>query len=243
MNITVKDVKTGPLIYQSPDGANSIFKAKVRDNPKEFIVKMIKIKDDAHENQVLNELTAQKCLKHRNLVKLLMFFKMNNPSQMMLLMKFYNAGDVNREIISRQPNNHFTEDALMNVFKSLIEAFAYLQSKGFAHRDIKPQNILISNQGVYKIVDFGAIKEDMQYIDAQFASNYTIQGTPTYLSPKLRKAYTEYLSDHSRSRVEHNPIKSDVYSLGMTFLAMACLEEPKHWPHSMRTSGRKSPVK
>mmetsp|Transcript_22739 Transcript_22739/g.22485 ORF Transcript_22739/g.22485 Transcript_22739/m.22485 type:complete len:226 (+) Transcript_22739:297-974(+) len=58
------------------------------------------------------------------------------------------------------------------------------------------------------------------------ASEHTIAGTPLYLSPKLREAYMNFncglLSSNS---AKHDPFKSDVYSLGLTFLYMASLKE------------------
>ena len=70
--------------------------------------------------------------------------------------------------------------------------------------------------GVLKIGDFGtAIKKDV------FSGN-TLAGTPLYLSPKLRQAFINSTAQGS-SNVSHDVYKSDVYSLGLTFLYMASL--------------------
>jgi serine/threonine protein kinase len=126
--------------------------------------------------------------------------------------------DVTAEIERRAGyEEYWSERELLEILEQLVSALAYAQSMGISHRDIKPQNILISPQNVFKLGDFGSSKMNVG------STTQTIQGTPLYLSPELRRSLTAVLtgSQHVQS---YDPFKSDVYSLGMTLLQMAMLQ-------------------
>ena len=126
--------------------------------------------------------------------------------------------DVTAEIERRAGyGEYWSEKELLEILEQLVSALAYAQSMGISHRDIKPQNILISPQNVFKLGDFGSSKMNVA------STTQTIQGTPLYLSPELRQSLTAVLkgSQHVQS---YDPFKSDVYSLGMTVLQMAMLQ-------------------
>lgn len=108
----------------------------------------------------------------------------------------------------------WTGNEWATVFESMISALAFAQRLGICHRDIKPMNIFQTETGCYKLGDFGCAKsaEDLNSI-------HTITGTPLFLSPKLRQAYSGQISGiREEDQVEHDPYKSDVYSLGLTGL-------------------------
>lgn len=126
--------------------------------------------------------------------------------------------DVTEEIERRGGyGEYWSERELLEILEQLVNALAYAQSMGISHRDIKPQNLLISPQNVFKLGDFGSSKMNVA------STTQTIQGTPLYLSPELRRNLTAVLtgSQHVES---YDPFKSDVYSLGMTVLQMAMLQ-------------------
>ena len=92
-----------------------------------------------------------------------------------------------------------------------------MEEKNIAHRDIKPQNI-IKHGNDYIISDLGCA------FKSRDRTSYEITGTPNYLSPILRHAYTSYHQGIIVSNFNQNPFKSDVFSLGLTFLYMASLQ-------------------
>ena len=89
--------------------------------------------------------------------------------------------DWEKVILEKAKNlNYYKEEELMIIIKKLIYSFYELQKEKISHRDIKPQNILICKNNIFKIADFGEAKElknnnfntDMQ----------TIRGTELFMS-------------------------------------------------------------
>ena len=99
------------------------------------------------------------------------------------------------------------------ILKQTIKGFLFLQENDIAHRDIKPQNILLFPNNIYKIADFGEAK-NIKSID-QLS---TLKGSELYMSPVLYKGYKFNIKS-----VMHNPYKSDVFSLGYCLLYALCL--------------------
>ena len=109
--------------------------------------------------------------------------------------------------------NPYKENELIILLSSLIKALSFLQRNNIAHRDIKPQNILLYPNTVIKVADFGEAKE-IKLIKQQ----NTLKGTEMYMSPLLYNAVK-----YNKKNVEHNVYKSDVFSLGFCFLYAASL--------------------
>ena len=125
--------------------------------------------------------------------------------------------DLMTDICQRKAAERFLypETQMWEYVEALVGVLAYLESEGIAHRDVKPQNVFLSGNTL-KIGDFGS-----SALIGSGISSYTTAGTPLYLSPLLKEALIV-----GNPKVRHNVYKSDVYSLGMTLLAMATLEEP-----------------
>ena len=59
----------------------------------------------------------------------------------------------------KKKKNYYTEKELITILKQISSALLYLQRvKRIAHRDVKPENILVFNDGIYKLGDFGEAK-------------------------------------------------------------------------------------
>ncbi|MCK5843875.1 MAG: serine/threonine protein kinase, partial [Victivallales bacterium] len=102
------------------------------------------------------------------------------------------------------------EETAVDLALEVAEALKYMNQFGILHRDIKPDNILISDIGEVILVDFGLSREE----DQQTVSiKGEISGTPQYLAP-------EYI-DGKKLNVE-----TDIYSLGITLFYMVSGELP-----------------
>ena len=73
------------------------------------------------------------------------------------------------------------EGEVQNIAKQLVQALHYLHSNRILHRDMKPQNILISSQGRVKLCDFGFARA----MSKETVMVTSIKGTPLYMAPEL----------------------------------------------------------
>lgn len=95
----------------------------------------------------------------------------------------------------------------------ILRALDYAESLRLVHRDIKPDNIMITNKGVAKLLDMGLTKE---VGDTSMTKAGQILGTPDYISPE-------------QARGDMNiDIRSDIYSLGATFYQVLSGQKPFH---------------
>ena len=85
----------------------------------------------------------------------------------------------------------------------------FLHAAGFAHRDLKLENLLLSTDGVLKIADFGVTK------DLKFNPMRTCCGSPDYIAPEIIKDQNGY-----------NGRLADLWSCGVILYAMLCGEFP-----------------
>lgn len=84
------------------------------------------------------------------------------------------------------------------IFGEMLSAVAYLHQRGVIHNDLKPANLLVTNNGnTLKLIDFGLSDTDTHYL------YHTLGCSPEYASPELR------------SRSEVIDVRSDIYSVGL----------------------------
>eukprot|EP00941_MAST-03F_sp_MAST-3F-sp1_P003140 g3140.t1 len=74
-----------------------------------------------------------------------------------IFMEYVPGGSI-YSLLKLRKNKGFPESVLRNYTKQILKGLRYLHTHGIAHRDIKGANILISNQGLVKLADFGASK-------------------------------------------------------------------------------------
>jgi len=116
-----------------------------------------------------------------------------------------------------EKNIFYTEKELIDIIKQLIQVLSFLQKKNISHRDIKPQNILVFKNNIYKIADFGEAKQ-IENMTINLLSN-SLRGTELYMSPLLFNGLRTGQVD-----IKHNVFKSDVYSFGLCILFAASLQ-------------------
>ena len=101
-----------------------------------------------------------------------------------------------------------TERQALDIGRQVARGLACAAAHGVIHRDVKPENIILSNQGVAKLVDFGIVKlEDLE--EGTITVTGTTVGTPYYIAPEQARGDDEL------------DVRSDLYSLGITLFHLA----------------------
>lgn len=155
--------KTFKDLYELQDKIRSgsfatIWRAKHRESGVVWAVKVVsrkelKPKDDA---QFLQEVAILLSLRHKNIVALNDFFE--EKEYFYLVMELLEGGDVFDRIVAM---NHYTELDARDLARELLSAVAYMHERGVAHRDLKPQNLLLvskEDNSAVKVADFGFAK-------------------------------------------------------------------------------------
>ncbi len=121
------------------------------------------------------EIDILKTLRHENIIQMLDAFE--TPSDFCVVTEFA-QGEL-FEIL--ETDTSLSEEVVRTIAKQLVAALHYLHSNRIIHRDMKPQNILISADGTVKLCDFGfarAMSQDTFVLTS-------IKGTPLYMAPEL----------------------------------------------------------
>ena len=214
------DLKEYELLGEIGKGSfGKIYKVKWKVNQKYYALKAEVLDDEKDINTRLNRGRAMRNFVQstgcQGVVNILGSYqiKRRRDFHYFELMELC-EGDFEQEIKLRSNfGSYYSEGELDNIIKQLISALSFLQKRHITHRDIKPQNILISN-GKYKLCDFG----DIRVMQRDGLVIQRIRGSELYMSPILFNALRRGLQ-----KVEHNTYKSDVFSLGMCLFYAACL--------------------
>lgn len=128
--------------------------SRCRHDPTQRIVaikKFIESEDDKNVRKIaLREVRALKKLKHDNLVALLEVFR--RKKRLYLVFEFVDRTVLDE--LERCPNG-LSEAFTCKIIYQVLRGLSYMHSVNFIHRDVKPENILVSKGGVVKICDFG----------------------------------------------------------------------------------------
>lgn len=125
-----------------------------------------------------------------------------DDGQMFIAMGYYDGETLNQKI-SRDPLE--IQEAI-NITIQIGQGLAKAHEKGIIHRDIKPANIIITSDGVVKILDFGLAKLSG---NTALTKTGTMLGTVAYMSPEQAGG----------EKVDH---RSDIWSLGVILYEMLC---------------------
>ncbi len=146
------------------------------------------------------EAKNQAKLTHPNIVPVYGFTDENN--MLGIVMEFVD-GETLEHYIQRKGKLDI-KDALQ-ILQQILTGSGYAHSKGFVHRDLKPSNIILSREGIVKIMDFGISKSINE--SKGITKTGTKIGTILYMSPEQIKALEP-------------TNQSDIYSIGITFYEM-----------------------
>ncbi|MEP6776285.1 MAG: protein kinase, partial [Chloroflexota bacterium] len=147
------------------------------------------------------EAQAAANLTHPNIVSV---YDVGQDTDIHYIVMEFVAGQSLKELINKAGGGPLTVDRAVNIAAQILAGLEYAHRSGLIHRDIKPQNVLITGDGTVKVTDFGIAKSvsDLSLTDAGMAL-----GTAHYFSPEQAKG-------------ERVGPQSDIYSLGVTLYEM-----------------------
>lgn len=123
-----------------------------------------------------------------------------------LVMEYQRAGTL-ESFQQEQPQSVFEVGHARLLFAELALAVDHLHDRGYAHRDVKPENILISSGGHVKLGDFGCVAPcgEADADEAKEAERLTMCGSPLYIAPEVLKGlpYTRAVDYFSLGVVLH----------------------------------------
>lgn len=140
-----------------------------------------------------------KTISHKNLVSI---YEVEDCGEYGMVIEDYISGTTLEEEILR--TGRLTEEQSLNYIGQLTEVLELIHGNGIIHRDINPKNILLSVDGVVKLIDFGIAREHQE----EKAQDTTILGTVGYASPE-------------QFGFRQTDVRTDIYAVGV--LMNVCL--------------------
>eukprot|EP01117_Protostelium_nocturnum_P007762 TRINITY_DN2779_c1_g1_i1.p1 TRINITY_DN2779_c1_g1~~TRINITY_DN2779_c1_g1_i1.p1 ORF type:complete len:908 (+),score=435.89 TRINITY_DN2779_c1_g1_i1:130-2853(+) len=194
-----------------------VYKGRHADTGAHYAVKIITPEEDEVLDDFLVEITILRKCKHHNIVGF--YGAWMKGEELFIAMELCDGGAVSD--IYQVCNEGLNEDQIGVVTRETLHALAYLHSVNIIHRDIKGANILLTNAGDIKLVDFGVSAELKQTGEKR----NTLIGTPYWMAPEVVANKT--------GNVPYDT-KSDIWSLGITLIELAEMNPPLHEIHPMK---------
>lgn len=155
------------------------------------------------------EAQAASALNHPNIITI--YDILSEPEREIMVME-YVAGKTLVDII---PNGGLRPQRLVDIAVQVADALEAAHGAGIVHRDLKPGNIMVTDKGLVKILDFGLAKREEPTPDdpdatalAPLTTEGTIMGTVAYMSPEQAQG----------KKVD---ARSDIFSFGAVLYEMA----------------------
>lgn len=149
---------------------------------------------------------------HPNVVHVNTFFEANNTAYM--VMEYYSGQTLTS--FKRQSGDHLDEPTIRRIFKPVLDALEYVHERGVVHRDLKPDNIFLCEDGRPILLDFGASRAAA----AGSTVPLTAVLTPGFAPPE------QYITEDSGETVLRQGPWTDLYALAATLHAIACGRAP-----------------
>ena len=170
---------------------------------------------DFKENKAImkRESEIHKTLDHPMIVKFDRFS--SNRDHTYILMEYFRASNLKLQIKADTNSVHLK---IRQLFEGVCSALSYVHSRGFIHRDIKPDNILMNKVGEVRLCDFSLSSKHVTGFSKMLAGKLkSIQGTRTYIAPEtIRKQQPSF--------------QTDMYSLGVLFFEVLACKTPFQAP-------------
>jgi len=204
------------LVNNIASGNHSqVWEAQTADGQRRLAVKFLygeAVKDLEQLAAIKNEYTVGKQLEHPNIIKFLdghwgSLFK----KEAYFTMELFLSPNLKAQLFN---NLNSVQVRFRKIVESCAMALAHIHDKGFIHRDIKPDNILVSKAAEVKVIDFSLAARPAGALSKVLGGkSKTAKGTRSYMAPEqiLRKPLTQQV---------------DMYAFGITLFEMLTGQPP-----------------
>jgi serine/threonine-protein kinase len=171
---------------------------------RHFAMKLLlpeKAGDAEHRRMLTHEAMVGKQLAHPNVIKIVAF----SPSKQnpYFVMEFFPAGNLRLRLTRKETD--FIRDKSHSIVKQAATGLAFMNAKGWVHRDVKPDNFLVNGAAELRIIDFALATRVQResFFRRMFRRKSLAMGTRSYMSPE-------------QIRGERLDGRADIYSFGAT---------------------------
>uniref|UniRef100_A0A3P9I3N4 non-specific serine/threonine protein kinase n=1 Tax=Oryzias latipes TaxID=8090 RepID=A0A3P9I3N4_ORYLA len=188
-------------------------------------IKVMEVTEEEEEEIKLEINMLKSYSHHRNIATYYGAFVKKSPAgqdhQLWLVMEYCGAGSVT-DLVKKTKGNCFKEDWIAYICREVLRGLSHLHSHHVIHRDIKGQNVLLTENAEVKLVDFGVSAQ----LDKTIGRRNTFIGTPYWMAPEVIAC-----DENPEATYDY---RSDLWSLGITALEMAEGAPPLCDMHPMR---------
>ncbi|KAF0697454.1 Aste57867_11861 [Aphanomyces stellatus] len=224
--------KRGDMIGEGTFG--KVYKGLNASTGELFAVKQIQVpQDKKHEPEsktlakLGEEITLMKELRHQHIVR---YQGTERDAQFFyIFMEYVPGGSIARMLAEY---GVFDLDLIRKFTRQILLGVEYLHSKDIIHRDIKGANVLVNEQGVAKLADFGCSKQLSSVITTSMEESLrSIRGSVPWMAPEgashCRRRRRGLTGNAVVKQIGHD-FKADIWSVGATVIEMATAKHP--WP-------------
>jgi eukaryotic-like serine/threonine-protein kinase len=195
-------------------GATSVVMEVLQEGTqRRFALKQLQASRAEERDEVrafMHEANLGKELRHPNLIRVYELVK--DRHQPYFVMELFTGLHLKLPI-ARPSIYPMPKRLLHRIIEQAGSALAYMHDHGWAHRDVKPENILYNKSGEVRVIDYALARRMTSGIWRMFEGKIPRQGTKTYMAPE-------------QIRCEPPAPTVDIYSLGITCYELACGRPP-----------------
>ncbi len=212
---SVKKIADFEIISKLGEGGmGAVYKARQASMDRVVAVKVLPpaaAQDPKYKERFFREARVSAKLNHLNIMS---GIDCGEADGFVYFAMEYIEGPTLRQMLKKRGT--FAPDEAAQIMRQMADALIYAASRKLIHRDIKPDNIMLTAEGVAKLCDLGLAKQTSPQAgtEAQPVSDGAAVGTPHYISPEQARGHVNL------------DARCDIYSLGCTFYHLLAGQTP-----------------
>ena len=206
----------GPYRIEKALGRGGMGEVYLARHVKLKIFRAIKIllpsvaeKDHIYAERFMNEARLAIDMRHQNIINVMDANYDDKYGVYYIVMEYVDGASI-RKIIKAK--GRFDEQTALKIVLKVAEALLAAEKMKIVHRDIKPDNIMMTSDGEVKLADLGIAKSNSENVELT--------------NPQMMLGTIAYISPEQASDAQSVDSRADIYSLGVTLYEMLAAEKP-----------------